>query len=372
MNNRPICFILLNYDPNSHRHWFHLYHFIETLAATRRVQVLIEHSEQCPTLKHVERVIRLKRRSRIGRLVELTALLVLARARGFSVFYNHYTFGAARLTGLITRISGGSSYLWHCIPVKELDFFTNSSRLQQVLFHLTLKLVHYVVTGSEYMAEYYQKNFRLASRKTVVVPNYLDLTRFEPSHYPKSAARSRLNLDIERPIFLYLHEMEPGRSLALPDVIRGILSLRPDSFFLLVGGGSYQPDLQRLLADLVQQGTVRFTGAVPNLEIPWYYAAADVYLVTSKFEAFSRTLLEAMAMGIPIASTDGGGFTRAYTPEILHRYLLPYERIDELASVAVQFLENSVLRADLIAKGRAQVAQYSEPSVLKIFERQIR
>ncbi|MBN2056549.1 hypothetical protein JW905_16610, partial [bacterium] len=166
----PVCFIVLQYDPRSHRHWFHLYHFIDLVARTRRVMLIIEQADQPPDLPHVERIA-LLRGNPVTRRLHRALLLFRARLSGYRVFYNHYTFRSARLSGLITRLTGGRSYLWHCIPLKDLHHYTDTGIVQKFLFRITLGLVHYLVTGSSAMANYYRTHFNLAAHKVVVVPN---------------------------------------------------------------------------------------------------------------------------------------------------------------------------------------------------------
>jgi len=96
-----------------------------------------------------------------------------------------------------------------------------------------------------------------------------------------------------------------------------------------------------------------------------------VYIVTSEFEAFSRVHLEAMAMGVPFVSTDGGGPVRAYTPEAAQPFIVPTSQIDRFPALIGRILDDPALRDSLITAGREKVQEYSEDRVLPLFLQRI-
>ncbi len=371
-NSKNICFILFHYHPETHRHWFHLYNFIDLLARDHNVLLIIERCEGKPSFRHLKNIRCLKRRNKFFRKLEMFFTLLRARLQGFRIFYNHYTFDAARQAALITRTLGGRTYLWHCIMVKDLDIFTDSGKLEQALFRLTLKMIHHLVTGTEFMARYYQKQFNLKPDKTVVVPNYINLERFNPDALDKEAVRRKLELPSDRHIILYLHEMEPGRCRYLPQVIKKTLELRKNVLFLLVGDGTYRQELLKKLQKFIDDGQVRYEGPVPNLKVPEYLKAADLLLITSDFEAFTRVILETMAMGVPFVSTDGGGGIPSYTPQEQHGYIVPLDQLGRMAELIDRLLENPGERRILAEAGLNKVREYDQSNVQKIFLEKIK
>jgi len=76
---------------------------------------------------------------------------------------------------------------------------------------------------------------------------------------------------------------------------------------VLVGSGDRVPDLRRKArAERIEDG-VTFPGYVPDEQLPVYYSAADLFVLPSKAdrgEAFGIVLLEAMACGTPVVTTD--------------------------------------------------------------------
>lgn len=91
-------------------------------------------------------------------------------------------------------------------------------------------------------------------------------------------------------------------------LIRCFAKLRnevPDAKLLLLGDGPYHESLIQLADELGVADAVVFTGRVPNTED--YYSVSDLYVQTSFTEAMPLSVLEAMAAGLPVVSTNVGG-----------------------------------------------------------------
>ncbi len=368
MNSPGLCFYLLNYKRDTHRHYYHIYEFIDALAQRRPVLLHIMDCDGEPRFEHVRAIRIFDKRGFRGRIRRMLAD-VSAYTRGYRFFYHHYTTGPARFSALLCRIFGGRTFLWHCIVMEALDRHIPLKRLKRWMLKFTFHCVHHVVTGSPAMASYYEEYYTLPHSKMVVIPNYINLERFDRSACSKVEARQRLELPVDRQVVLYLHEIEEGRARLLPEIIERVLEVRPDVLFCVVGDGRYRRILEHRLQHVIDSDQVRFIGAVPNTTAPLYYRAADVHVMTSAFEAFSRVLLEAMAMGTPYVSMDGGGNIRAYTPPEHQRYIVPVERIDLFAENVVRILNDSAEAQRLSEVGLQHVQGYSLTRVLDRFEK---
>jgi glycosyltransferase involved in cell wall biosynthesis len=76
---------------------------------------------------------------------------------------------------------------------------------------------------------------------------------------------------------------------------------------LFVGDGEDRNALSLKVDQLGLSGKVRLLGSVGGAEVPAYLNAASVVVVTSLYEGWSQTMLEALACGKPIVSTDVSG-----------------------------------------------------------------
>ena len=85
----------------------------------------------------------------------------------------------------------------------------------------------------------------------------------------------------------------------------------PQLHYLVVGGPSPEGDwtarLKALATELGLQASVHFTGPVAPDDLRRYLSAADVFALSTRNEGWANVLLEAMACGLPVVTTDVGG-----------------------------------------------------------------
>ncbi len=126
----------------------------------------------------------------------------------------------------------------------------------------------------------------------------------------------------------------------------------PRHRFVLVGDGPEEANLRRLAAHLGIEDRLVWAGF--QKDVAPYYAMATMYALPSRSEGSPNVILEAMAAGLPIASTRAGG-----VPEILEDdvtgLLVPTEEPRALANAIQELLLSEELRARLAAAARRQV-----------------
>lgn len=145
-------------------------------------------------------------------------------------------------------------------------------------------------------------------------------------------------------------------------VVRAIAQLRrqgmPVRLALLGGGaGRAQALLDQALAEEdPQRSFVEVLGAVPHDQIPRHLAQADIFLFASSCENMPNTLVEGMAAGLPIASSNRGPM-----PEILRDAGTYFDPEDpaSIAQALAPLIGDASLRAELARKSFALAEQYS-------------
>jgi glycosyltransferase involved in cell wall biosynthesis len=85
----------------------------------------------------------------------------------------------------------------------------------------------------------------------------------------------------------------------------------PDLLYVVVGGGSVEGDMSGELARMIREkdleGRVRLEGPRPPQILPAYYSAADLFVLPTTNEGWANVLVESLACGTPVVTTDVGG-----------------------------------------------------------------
>ncbi|MRS04014.1 glycosyltransferase, partial [bacterium] len=145
-------------------------------------------------------------------------------------------------------------------------------------------------------------------------------------------------------------------------VVKAIASLRNCGYNVnlkLVGGGAGKA--QRLLDDEIansdpQRTFVIQTGFVAQNELPTNLAAADIFIFASSCENMPNTLVEAMAVGLPIACSDRGPM-----PEVLADGGVYFDPEDSasIATAIKTILDDFKLRSAIAKRAKELASQYS-------------
>lgn len=141
--------------------------------------------------------------------------------------------------------------------------------------------------------------------KITVLRNGVDTRLFNPA----DRALQRARLGLSGTVLLMVGNLVPLKEHAL--VLRALAEF-PEACLLIIGEGGEERNLKMLAGALRIQDRVRFLGAMPQDQLPAFYAAADALVLASSREGWPNVLLEAMACGTPVVSTAVGG-----TPEIV-------------------------------------------------------
>lgn len=146
-------------------------------------------------------------------------------------------------------------------------------------------------------------NLAPRTRISDVIPTGVDPDRFHPK-LDGHAIREQWGLN-GHDVLLHVGRVAPEKNLPLAIHAFGLLRERnPDAKMLIVGRG---PDLGKCY-EIVRkrglQGDVIFTGFVPDHDLPRYYAAADAFVIPSRFETQGLVVLEALASGRPVAGAN--------------------------------------------------------------------
>ncbi|MBZ0159117.1 glycosyltransferase family 4 protein [Candidatus Methylomirabilis sp.] len=383
MQSKKLTYILNNYSAKDASHFNHVPALLEALAMRGlEITLVIEKADFIPTFSSVNiSVIPLKHRHGLSRLLELFRVIIHLIHRGFMRTYVRTAAPPALIAALTHRIFGGKVFLWQSGTTIEYDAAQPMS-LKKLKWYLvshipnTLarRFVHYFVTGPAYMVDYYSRVGGVKRGKIRLLYNDIDIDRFVPKpdrSVQKAAFLKAHGLKPDILVLLLVHRLSPVRRTRLyfPFCLTHLrnMGLLNRVAVVIVGIG---PELPFIQAQVQSQGLAErclFLGSVPNREIQRVYAVADIFLHPTYNEGFPRVVLEAMAAGLPIVSTDAGG-TRELMGDIQSSLIV--SRGDPLAFAVCleKMIKDSLLRELLAKENQKHVERFSTMKIAAMYE----
>jgi glycosyltransferase involved in cell wall biosynthesis len=190
---------------------------------------------------------------------------------------------------------------------------------------------------------------------TQVVPNIVNLERFSAARDADPGARGP-RLLVARNLESIYDNATALRTLVL------VRRQQPDATLVIAGSGPLRAELERLGTELGIADAVTFTGRVDNAGMAALYRQADVMLNCSLVDNMPNSVLEALACGVPVVSTDVGGVP--YLVEDGRTALLvPPGAPQAMAQAVLRLATEPALAGQLREAGLRQVQQYTWSSV---------
>lgn len=211
----------------------------------------------------------------------------------------------------------------------------------------TLRAVDRNVVPSRFLKEVFA-TFGIAAD---IVPNIVDLDRFR--------FRRRGPL---RPRLVSTRNFEPLYNVACTlRAFRLVQDRWPDAHLTLVGAGSQERTLRRLVEDLGLRH-VTFAGRVAPTDIWRFYADADIYVQTPDIDNMPASVIEAFASGCPVVSTDAGGVPAILT-DGTHGLLAPSGDHVSVAAAVLRLLDDAELAGRIADAAFESCAAYQWAAV---------
>jgi alpha-1,3-rhamnosyl/mannosyltransferase len=246
------------------------------------------------------------------------------------------------------------------IPVRcRSNGLSVRSSLIRHYYTSSLRGADLVLTDSEFSKADMVSAIGIAAERIVVAHLGFDLELFRStSATDKERVLGRYR--ISDPYILFVGKMEPRKNvLRLVQAYRLLTERRKDLrvHLVLCGGvASGGDELMQLLAESALQGRVIMTGPVPDQDLAVLYRAAACFVIPSTYEGFGLPILEAMASGAPVLSSN-----RSSLPEVggdAALYFNP-DSTEEMAMLMERVLGDSALREQLISRGLGRARQFS-------------
>jgi mannosylfructose-phosphate synthase len=202
------------------------------------------------------------------------------------------------------------------------------------------------------------EDYEVPPEKSRMIPPGYDDNRFFPvSAATERALRQKLGFDV--PVVMAVGRLARNKGYDLLIQSFQLVAQRNPkvTLYLAVGGTSLTlleerilGELKALVTELGLNERVRFGSFIPDDQLADYYRAADVFVLSSRYEPFGMTAIEAMACGTPTVVTVHGGLYRAVTFGRHALYADPFDR-EDLGIMILKVLKHPRLRLRLARMG---------------------
>jgi glycosyltransferase involved in cell wall biosynthesis len=165
-------------------------------------------------------------------------------------------------------------------------------------------------------AHAYRERFGDIAERFAFLPTWTDPATFHPAGDDGRAARAGVfdaawGLDASHEIAIAVGRLDRQKNPKMMiEAFARVAALRPRLRLVLVGDGVLRAEVERQIAQAGLGGRVVLAGLQPPTRIASMLRASDVYLMSSGYEGMPISVLEALASGLPVVSTDVGEVPR--------------------------------------------------------------
>jgi N-acetyl-alpha-D-glucosaminyl L-malate synthase BshA len=219
-----------------------------------------------------------------------------------------------------------------------------------------------ITAVSQNLKEETFKSFEI-SKEIEVIYNFVDVTRFNKK--PIDAFRKVIAPHGEK---VLMHASNFRKVKRIPDVMKVFAAVRAQmpAKLLMVGDGPERPVAEELAREYGVIDDIRFVGKQEQMED--ILAISDLFLLTSDYESFGLSALEAMAAKVPVISTDAGGLTEIN----IHGktgYLAKVGDVATMSEYAIGLLSNEEALAKMKENAYEQACTFDIQNIIPQYEK---
>ena len=281
----------------------------------------------------------------------------------------------ARLPGALSRLGADVLHsTHHTLPLRptrtkrvvtlhDVTFFRMPERYpparrlyMQTMTRLSARVADAIIVPSCAVRDDVVRTLGVDSAKVVIVYEAA-AERYRPAA-PGHCAEVCARYGVETGYVLSVGSREPGKNRER--LIRAMRELRDEGIdrrLLIAGQPAWKHEGEEALVDQLGMGDrVTFAGYVPDDDLPALYSACDAFAFPSLYEGFGVPVLEAMACGAPVVTSDVSA-----TAEVAGNaaVLVDPRSVASIRDGLRRVLTDDDLRAELLQAGMARAAQFS-------------
>jgi glycosyltransferase involved in cell wall biosynthesis len=250
------------------------------------------------------------------------------------------------------------------VTVHDLTFFRIPQRYprvrrvyMQTLTRLAVRVADAIIVPSKTVRRDLEQALGGGAAAKATVVYEAAAARYRPTA-PDDAAAVAARYGLQPGYLLSVGSLEPGKNRGR--LIRALRELRDkgvDTTLAVAGQEAWKfAGDYALVERLGMRDCVRWLGYVPDDDMPALYAGASAFVFPSLYEGFGLPVLEAMACGTPVLTSDVSATAEVAGDAAM---VVPPESVPLIRDGIRRLLEDDALRRDLRERGLVRAAEFS-------------
>ena len=238
------------------------------------------------------------------------------------------------------------------VPVLRGGYLPERYKKHPHIFNFLLSDARTIISPSKYLQESFQNN----SFSITVIPNYIDLKKY--------SFKTRKKI---KPHLLWVRSIHNiyNPSMAI-HVLCKVCKIYPDARLCMVGPVKDSRDLEQLkilISRLDLQDNVSFSGQLSKREWAELSENYDIFINTTDYDNTPITLLEAMALGLPIVSTNVGGVPFLINDGVTGILVEPDDS-DQMANKIIEIISGKIDGFRVANNARKAVTEFNKLNII--------
>ena len=239
------------------------------------------------------------------------------------------------------------------VPVLRGGYLPERYKKHPHIFNFLLSDARTIISPSEYLQESFQNN----SFSVTVIPNYIDLKKY--------SFKTRKKI---KPHLLWVRSIHNiyNPSMAI-HVLGKIRKIYPDAQLCMVGpvkDNRVMEQLKILISRLDLQNHVLFSGQLSKIEWTALSKDYDIFINTTDYDNNPVTLLESMALGLPIVSTNVGGVPYLIDDNVTG-LLVEAKKSEQMVEKINELISGKIDGYQIARNAREAVSHYDKNEIIK-------
>ena len=278
-----------------------------------------------------------------------------ARADRLDIFWSTFSMLPRRIPASMLKVVTVYDLVWLRLPETMTSY---NLYVQRLLAVKAIKRADVVIVISQSTAEDLVKLLQVPAEKIRLV--YPGISgSYQPHDQAKAAEYVAFKYGVPRRYLATVGTVEPRKNLKLLVEVLSILKSRGrlECPLLVAGAKGWKSSalFREIRASGLTENEIRFLGYLPEEDLPFFYAGAQLFLFPSLHEGFGLPPLEAMACGTPVIASHA-----RCMPEVLGdaAILEPPTSAQSFANAVIKILSHENLRALIRTRGINRARQF--------------